>query len=35
MKKILIDGFKLNGELVEYNKNTHIIINKEQFKKIL
>lgn len=31
--KINIDGFKLNGELVEYNKNTHIIINKEQFKK--
>jgi hypothetical protein len=31
--KVNIDGFKVNGELVEYNKNTHIGINKEQFKK--
>lgn len=31
--KVNINGFKINGELVEYNKNTHIGINKEQFKK--
>jgi hypothetical protein len=31
--KIKIDGFKTNGELVEYDKNTHIRINKKQFKK--
>jgi len=38
VKKILSDkinicGFKINGELVKYNKNTHIGINKEQFEK--
>ena len=31
--KIKINGFKVNGELVEYNKNTHLGINKEQFNK--
>lgn len=32
-EKINIDGFKVNGELVIYNKNTHIGINKKQFLK--
>ena len=32
-EKVKIEGFKINGELVEYNKNTHLGINKEQFEK--
>lgn len=32
-EKMIIKGFKIKGELVKYNKVTHIGINKEQFKK--
>ena len=31
--KIKIEGFKIDGELINYNKNTHIGINKVQYEK--